>query len=173
MNDEEPPRPSGLPENSEAPKFDTKDIYGKNVNLENLLEENNGVMIDFFRGNWWSHCKKHLHLLTENLNEFEKRNVKLLSIASDSERLLKNFKEENNFTIDFISDRGAKIAKDFDVYWFAPGGGGTLPIKQAVPSKFLINKNREIVWSYIGRDKTDRPSIEMMMRIIEEKIKSS
>ena len=52
MNDEEPPRPSGLPESSIAPKFDTKDIYGKDMNLENLLEEYDGVLIDFFRGNW-------------------------------------------------------------------------------------------------------------------------
>jgi len=52
MNDEEPPRPNGLLENSIAPMFDTKDIYGKEMNLETLLEEYDGVMIDFFRGNW-------------------------------------------------------------------------------------------------------------------------
>ncbi|MBY9013676.1 MAG: redoxin family protein [Candidatus Lokiarchaeota archaeon] len=102
--------------------------------------------------------------------EFEKRNIKLISIASDSERLLRKFKEENKFVVDIISDRGAKIAKDYDVYWFAPGGGGTLKIKQAVPSKFLINKDRKIVWTYIGKDKTDRPSIEMMTTIIDERI---
>jgi hypothetical protein len=52
MNEEEPPRPSGLSESSIAPIFDTKDIYGKKVNLENLLKEYDGVLIDFFRGNW-------------------------------------------------------------------------------------------------------------------------
>lgn len=77
---------------------------------------------------------------------------------------------ENNFTVDIISDRGAKIAKEYGVYWFAPGGGGTLNIKQAVPSKFLINKARIIVWTYIGKDKQDRPSIEMMTTIIDEKL---
>ncbi|NVM19998.1 MAG: redoxin domain-containing protein, partial [Candidatus Lokiarchaeota archaeon] len=116
------------------------------------------------------HCKKHLHLLTENIEEFESRNIKLISIASDSERLLRKFKEENNFNVDIISDRGAKIAKDYDVYWFAPGGGGSLNIKQAVPSKFLINKDRKIVWTYIGKDKTDRPLIKMMTTIIDEKL---
>jgi len=39
MNDEEPPRPRGLPESALAPMFDTKDIYGKEMNLENLLKE--------------------------------------------------------------------------------------------------------------------------------------
>jgi peroxiredoxin len=81
---------------------------------------------------------------------------------------LKKFKEENNFSIDLIADRGAKIAKDYNVYWFAPGGGGSLNVKQAVPSKFLINKNKRIVWSYIGKNKTDRPSIEIMMEAIDK-----
>ena len=170
MNNEEPPRPSGLPENSIAPTFNTKDIYGKEMNLVNLIEEYDGVLIDFFRGNWWSHCKKHLFLLTENITEFESRNIKLISIASDSERLLKKFKEENNFAVDIISDRGARIAKEYGVYWFAPGGGGTMNIKQAVPSKFLINKERKILWTYIGKDKTDRPLIKMMTDVIDEKI---
>jgi peroxiredoxin len=93
-----------------------------------------------------------------------------MSIASDSERLLQKFKEENNFAVDMISDRGAKIAKEYDVYWFAPGGGGTLNVKQAVPSKFLIDKDRKIIWTYIGKDKTDRPSIEMMTTVIDEKL---
>lgn len=108
--------------------------------------------------------------MTENIELFEKRKIKLISIANDSVRLLTKFKEQNNFNIDFISDRGAKIAKDYDVYWFAPGGGGDLKVKQAVPSKFLINKSGEIIWTYIGKDKTDRPSIELMTKIIDERI---
>jgi len=100
---------------------------------------------------------------------FSERNIKLISIASDSVRLLQKFKEENNFKVDMISDRGAKIAKQYDVYWFAPGGGKNYKIKQAVPSKFLINKKGDIVWTYIGKDKTDRPSIEQMIKMIEER----
>ena len=52
MNDEEPPRPSGLPENSIAPTFETKDVYGNEINLDILLSKYDGVLIDFFRGNW-------------------------------------------------------------------------------------------------------------------------
>ena len=39
-----------------------------------------------------------------------------------------------------------------------------------VPSKFLINKDRRIVWTYIGKDKTDRPSIDLMMEVIDTKL---
>ncbi len=96
----------------------------------------------------------------------------MISIASDSARLLSKFKEENSFNVDMISDRGAKIAKQYDVYWFATGGGKDYKIKQAVPSKFLIDKDGKIIWKYIGKDKTDRPSIEMMTNIIDKFIKN-
>ena len=168
MNAEEPPRPKGINVNSRAPPINTVDIYDNPINISNLLKEYNGVLIDFFRGNWWSHCKAHLTLLTERISEFEKRNIKLLSIASDSVRLLRQFKEENKFKVDIISDRGAIISKQYGVNWYAPGGGSKINIKQAVPSKFLINQDGIIVWKYIGKDKTDRPSIEMMTSIIDE-----
>ena len=86
-------------------------------------------------------------------------------------RLLRNFKEQNNFMIDMISDRGAKIAKEYDVYWYAKAFSN-IRIKQAVPSKFLIDKNGIIVWKYIGKDKTDRPSIKMMLILIDKYFKN-
>jgi len=108
-------------------------------------------------------------MLSKHIDEFEKRNVKLISIASDSVGLLRRFKEENNFDVDMISDRGAKIAQDYAVKWFIKGMGA-LKTKQAVPSKFLINKSGEIVWKYVGKDKTDRPSIQMMALLMDKYI---
>ena len=111
-------------------------------------------------------------MLTEHIHDFEERKVKLISIASDTDRLLKNFKEENNFTVDMISDRSAKIAKNYDVYWFTYGWSN-IKVKQAVPSKFLIDKKGTIVWKYVGKDKTDRPSVNMMLLLIDKYIKNS
>jgi len=52
MNDEEPPRPKGISANIEAPQIDTVDIYDNQINLRDLLKKFDGVLIDFFRGNW-------------------------------------------------------------------------------------------------------------------------
>ena len=106
-------------------------------------------------------------MLSDHIDEFEKRNVKLISIASDSIGLLRRFKEEYDFKVDMVSDRGATIAKDYDVYWYIKGMGD-IKTKQAVPSKFLINKTGEIVWKYVGRDKTDRPTTQMMALLMDK-----
>ncbi len=52
MNADEPPRPKGISTNREAPQINTVDIYDNPINLSKFLNEFNGVLIDFFRGNW-------------------------------------------------------------------------------------------------------------------------
>jgi hypothetical protein len=52
MNAEEPPRPKGIDINKNAPSINTVDIYDNPINLSKILDEYNGVLIDFFRGNW-------------------------------------------------------------------------------------------------------------------------
>ena len=90
----------------------------------------------------------------------------MISISSDSVRLLKNLREEYGLTMDMIADRGAKIANEYQVGWLAESVG-KLKVKQAVPSKFLINKEGIIVWRYIGKDKTDRPFVKMIPVLID------
>ena len=52
MNNEELPRPAGIDTKINAPQIDTVDIYDNHINLNDLLKDFNGVLIDFFRGNW-------------------------------------------------------------------------------------------------------------------------
>ena len=52
LSNKEPPRPKGIQIHSKAPQIDTTDIYDNPIKLDELLESFNGVLIDFFRGNW-------------------------------------------------------------------------------------------------------------------------
>lgn len=52
MNAEEPPRPKGISIDIKAPQINTVDLYDNPISLNDLLVEYNGVLIDFFRGNW-------------------------------------------------------------------------------------------------------------------------
>ncbi len=49
---EEPVRPKGLNIHTKAPILNTVDIYNNPINLRILLKQYNGVLLDFFRGNW-------------------------------------------------------------------------------------------------------------------------
>ncbi|MFX1312249.1 MAG: hypothetical protein ACFFHD_06520 [Promethearchaeota archaeon] len=52
LNEEEPPRPKGLQLNIKAPMILTVDIYDNPINFKDLLKVYDGILIDFFRGNW-------------------------------------------------------------------------------------------------------------------------
>jgi len=100
------------------------------------------------------------------LNKFQEKGVKLISIASDSKNHLTDLKQKHDIKIPLVSDRGAAIAKKFKLDWFSTGAGIEMKFKQAFPSKVLINKDKKIVWLFIGKDKDDRPSMEQIFDAI-------
>lgn len=159
-----------LPLGSKAPKINAKDTEGNKITLNKILDNHKGLLIDFFRGAWWGHCKDHSNLLNEHIEDFRKRNVKLISISTDSVNHSKEFKEENDLQMSIVSDRGAKIGKRYDVNIFDTGAGKDIKFKQEIPSKYLIDKSGNIVWKYIGKDKYDRPSIEKILSAIDKNL---
>ena len=42
----------GLTIGSKAPIIDMKDVFDNDIKLDDLLEKYDGVMIEFWRGNW-------------------------------------------------------------------------------------------------------------------------
>ena len=77
-------------------------------------------------------------------------------------------KYKNDYKIQFITDRAGRISKVYNVFLDRKTAGHDgLQISHAIPSKFLINKEGNIVWQYIGA-KTDRPSIELIVEAFEK-----
>jgi len=75
-------------------------------------------------------------------------------------------KYKNNFKIQFITDRAGRISKAYNVFLDRKSAvHDGLQISHAIPSKFLINREGNIVWQYIGA-KQDRPSIELIVEAI-------
>jgi len=105
------------------------------------------------------------------LDDFNKHNIKLISISTDSKNQLKQYKEENDLGFLHISDRGAKIAQMFNIDVYDNVGEKNIKSKQALPSKFLIDKSGEILWTYMPESKPDRPNIRLIMNAIEKNIK--
>lgn len=160
----------GLPIGTKVPQKDFTDIYGEKIQFEDILTTSRGILIDFFRGAFWVPCKEHLDRINNHISEFKEKKVKFIAISTDSVNHSRELVEEHDYQFTVISDRGAKIAKDFNVYIFGRAIDIVyLKTKLAVPSTFLINKNLEIIWTYIG-DREDRPSVDLLMTQIKEKL---
>ena len=100
----------------------------------------------------------------------KKYDVKLISIAIDLPDKLIKMKYKNDYKIQFITDRAGRISKVYNVFLDRKTAGHDgLQISHAIPSKFLINREGNIVWQYVGT-KTDRPSIELIVEAIENNL---
>lgn len=92
-----------------------------------------------------------------------------MAIATDSVNHLRKFAEENGYNFTIISDRGAKITKQYNVYTFgSPIDLVYLKTKLAIPSDFLVNKEHEIAWNFVGA-RTYRPSITVLEKSITQR----
>ncbi len=94
--------------------------------------------------------------------------MKLISIAVDNPRKMKQLHEKYEIPFTFVADRRAELTNLYNVYLTEerPEHDEFQP-KHAIPSKFLINKDGIIVWQYIGT-KTDRPNIELMIEAMDK-----
>lgn len=151
-----------------APTIKKNDIFDNIINLIEILRNNRGVILDFFRGAWWYYWKQQLAKLNENIADFEKRKVKLITIATDRVRPLKKLAEKENYEFTIISDSEAKISNEYNVFG-KPVDFDTIKSELAIPSTYLINSMGKIVWKYIGT-KTDRPTINAIVEAIDIKL---
>jgi len=107
--------------------------------------------------------------LRDNLQIFEVNQIELITIATDSVNHLRKFAEENNYHFTTISDRGAKITKEYNVYTFgSPMDLVYLKTKLAITLDFLVNKEHKIIWKFVGA-RTHRPSIRVLEKSILQK----
>lgn len=158
----------GLPLGTKAPLINSNDVFEQSINLEDILRDHHGMILDFFRGAWWHYWKKQLSKFNDIVSELEKRNVKLITIATDRAKPLKRLAEKENYKFTVIADPEAKISNAYKVFG-KPIDYEMIKNELAIPSTFLINPKGEIVWRYIGT-KTDRPKMETIIGAIEEKL---
>lgn len=127
---------------------------------------NDFLLLIFYRGAWCGYCRKQLNELNKYYEDFEKLEVKVLAISSDSllnTSLLFNI-TKSRFPL--LADPDYKIFKLFNL-------PKVKDKKKVKPAIFLINPAKQIVYSYVGKDYRDRPGIRELKKTINQEIKKT
>lgn len=100
-----------LAENMNAIPFETEDVYGNIVSLDNYKDKT--LLLSFMRYTGCPVCNLHIHQLRQRKEELMENNIEIVFVyESKKETILKYIKNEN-LPFTFISDPSQKL---YDLY---------------------------------------------------------
>lgn len=167
------------------PEFTLTNQNNKIVNIKDIIEKNRYTVINFFRGDWCPYCNIELNALQKIISQLKILNTTLISLSPQTSN--RSLYSKQNLSLDFeiFYDKNNTIAKDFgltftldkelipiyenlgiDILESNKTNNYTLPI----PATFIVNKNYEIIYSFVEEDYTKRCEPKDILNIIKKEI---
>jgi peroxiredoxin len=159
---------------------------GKEVSLFETLQNNDFAVINFYRGAWCAYCNLELKALQERNDDFEKLGAKLIAVSPQSPDASLSTKEKHELAFEVLSDTQNIAAKEYGlVYSLAeelrpiyksfgidiPASNEEDSYELPMPATYVVNKNKEIIFSFINEDYTKRCEPEDIIDAIRKNIK--
>ena len=154
-----------------APDIKLPNAVGKEVSLYDTLEENDFAVVSFYRGVWCSYCNLELKALQEKNDELNSLGAKLIAVSPQSPDASLTTKEKNELAFEVLSDNENKIAKEYGLVFSLaeelrpiylsfnidiPANNDEDSYELPMPATYVINKNKEIIFSFVNEDYTKR-----------------
>jgi len=135
----------------DAPDFALEDVDGNTVCLDSLIQK--GPVLMSFWALWCKMCIKELDALKPYANEFDSLNITLLAISQDKTRAVpkvKPFAMSHKWKYDVVLDPENTMRDLYHV--------------QAMPTFFIIDQNKKIIFTHQGYKPGDEEIIISMVR---------
>jgi peroxiredoxin len=155
----------------QAKDFNLPNAIGNKVSLFKTLEENDFAVVSFYRGVWCAYCNFELKALQGINEELKQLGAKLIAISPQSPDASMTTKEKNELEFEVLSDNENKIAKEYGLVFSLaeelrpiylsfgidiPASNKDDSYEIPMPATYVINKNKEIIFSFIDEDYTKR-----------------
>lgn len=155
---------------------------GNEVSLFDALEKNDFAVVSFYRGSWCAYCNFELKALQDRNDELKELGAKLIAVSPQSPDASLSTKEKNELQFEVLSDTNNKIAKEFGLIFSLaeelrpiyasfnidiPSHNDEDSFELPMPATYLINKNKEILFSFINEDYTKRCEPQDIIDVIK------
>lgn len=140
------------------PDVKIKTLEGKTVNLDDIVSKDKITVINFW-ATWCNPCKKELDTIKDLYEEWqEEYDVEIIAISIDNAGTLRKVKP-------MVGQRGWK----YSVYTDEEGDLMRALNFQTIPQTFLLDKDKNIVYSHNGYVAGDEEDLEDEIRKIATK----
>lgn len=165
----------------EAKIFSLPNAVNEKVCIDEILSENDFVVINFYRGLWCPYCNLELKALQSINDDLAKYNAKLVAVSPQTPDASLSTKEKNELEFEVLSDTNNEIAKEYGLVFSLdeelrpiyesfgidiPGSNEEDSYELPLPATYVINKNKEIIYSFIDEDYTKRSEPQEILDII-------
>lgn len=164
------------------PLFNLPDVNGKNTLLSDF--DNDFLVISFYRGGWCPFCNMELRALQDILPQLNELNTGLIAISPETPDNSLSTSEKNELSFSVLSDINNTYAKSlglvfqlpqdlrsvyhsFDINVDKHNGNGDYELP--MPATYILNKKREIIFSFVPEDYTERLDTEDILKVLKEK----
>lgn len=163
------------------PDFKMPDSKGKTVSLEDF--NNDFLVISFYRGGWCPYCNLELKALQNIVPELSKLNTELIAISPETPDNSLSTTEKNEIAFSILSDIDNGYAKTLGLAFKMPEDlkavykdfnlnvdehNGNENFELPMPATYIINKNKEIIYSFVPEDYRDRLDPEIILETIKK-----
>lgn len=142
---------------SQAPEFTLVNDQQKEVSLSDYRGKN--VVLLFFPLSFTSVCTEELCSVRDSMSDYEQANAEVLGISVDSPFVLAEFKKQQNFNFDLLSDFNAEVSRDYGALYedFVMGLRNV-----AKRSAFVIDKDGVIQYAEVLENAGELPDLEQI-----------
>lgn len=169
-----------------AKEINLPNAVGKEVSLFSTLEDNDFAVISFYRGAWCAYCNLELKALQGINDELKTLGAKLIAVSPQSPDASMSTKEKNELEFEVLSDVNNVVSKEYGLVFSLAeelrpiylSFGIDIPVSNdedsyeiPMPAVYVVNKNKEIIFSFVDEDYTKRCEPQDILDVIKKNIK--
>ena len=163
------------------PPFTLKNVENKSVSSADFNSD--FLVISFYRGGWCPYCNMELKALQDILPELTKHHAELIAITPETPDNSLTTSEKNELTFSVLSDIDNAYAKSLGLVFQLPKGlqevykgfgidvekhNGNDDSELPMPATYIVNKEREVIYSFVPEDYTERLEPETILEVIKK-----
>lgn len=155
------------------------------IHAKDIIDKNNYTVLSFYHGSWSNACNKQLKKLEKIKKELKILNTKILALSAQTPQNSLLTRKSNELSYEVLSDKNNTVAKSLGIVFTLSSEFKTIyesfgvdliqsnksnTFELPLPAIFIINKNYEIIFTFIEEDYTKRCETKDILRAIKKDI---
>jgi len=176
---------NALKAGDQIPSFTLRDTLGNLVDFDIFLQDNDFVVIDFYRGAWCPYCSLELRALQEINDELKTLNTSIVAISPQTPDNSLSTKEKAQLEYEVLSDIDNVVAKKFGLVFSLdeslrsiynqfgidiPNSNNSQSYEIPMPATYVVDKSGVIVYDFIDEDYTKRLEPQIILEQLKKMI---